>query len=375
MAGYLRELRGITPLEPTEADIRRMYQRAEEWDLCPVTRERMLEINHQTQRFYEQQYRNSWSQAYLTHRFGIDLAGHEDVRPGHAPAGWTNLVDHLRQDGVSDAEMLATGVATRARTGRLIDRFRDRVTFPILTGGTGGTGGTGAADGPEILGFVARRHPDATDTDTSGPKYLNTPTTPLFHKGAQLYGLPATTGTEPIPLEAVPVVVEGPMDAVAVTLASAGRYLGVAPLGTALTDEQASHLVRTGRHPVIATDADIPGQHAAERAFWLLTPHGLDPGYADLPPGHDPASLLTNKGPAALVAALESHGSLGHELLTRSLAHQPVPDALFLTQIVAALPSSTWHNGASRIAAQVGQPEAQIRVVLLGAVKAWDDDP
>ena len=71
--------------------------------------------------------------------------------------------------------MTAAGVATVASTGRLIDRFRDRVIFPIIHNG-------------EILGFVGRRHPDLTDTDRGGPKYLNTADTPLFHKGAQLFG-------------------------------------------------------------------------------------------------------------------------------------------------------------------------------------------
>ena len=96
-------------------------------------------------------------------------------RPGQAPAGWTGLVNHLRSRGVTGEEMTAAGVATVASTGRLIDRFRDRVMFPIIHNG-------------EILGFIGRRHPDLTDTDRGGPKYLNTADTPLFHKGAQLFG-------------------------------------------------------------------------------------------------------------------------------------------------------------------------------------------
>jgi DNA primase len=80
-----------------------------------------------------------------------------------------------RSRGVTSEEMTAAGVATVASTGRLIDRFRDRVMFPII-------------HNREILGFVGRRHPDLTDTDRGGPKYLNTADTPLFHKGAQLFG-------------------------------------------------------------------------------------------------------------------------------------------------------------------------------------------
>jgi DNA primase len=109
--------------------------------------------------------------------------------------------------------MIAAGVATVASTGRLIDKFRDRVVFPII-------------HNQEILGFVGRRHPDRTDTDRGGPKYLNTADTALFHKGAQLFG----AVEEHLTAGGVPVIVEGPMDTIAVTVASGGRYIGVAPL-------------------------------------------------------------------------------------------------------------------------------------------------
>jgi DNA primase len=89
--------------------------------------------------------------------------------------------------------MITTGVATMPSTGRLIDRFRDRVVFPIIHDG-------------EILGFIGRRHPRLSDIDRAGPKYLNTDETPVFHKGAQLYGdlqRQRSAG-------AIPVIVEGP---------------------------------------------------------------------------------------------------------------------------------------------------------------------
>jgi DNA primase len=111
----------------------------------------------------------------LADRFGQDLTDDVRFRPGQAPAGWTGLVSQLRSRGVTGEEMTAAGVATVASTGRLIDRFHDRVIFPIINNG-------------EVLGFVGRRHPDLTDTDRGGPKYLNTADTPLFHKGAQLFG-------------------------------------------------------------------------------------------------------------------------------------------------------------------------------------------
>src|SRR5215217_9281872 len=183
--------------------------------------------------------------------------------------------------------MIITGVATMASTGRLIDRFRNRVVFPIIHDG-------------EVLGFIGRRHPDLSDIDRAGPKYLNTGETALFHKGAQLYGVLQ----DQLSIGAIPVLVEGPMDAIAVTLASRGRYLGVAPLGTSLTAEQAAQLARSCAQPIVATDADLAGRIAAERDYWMLSCYRLDPLYAQLPDGTDPADLLALKGPTALTDAL-----------------------------------------------------------------------
>jgi len=348
-----------TPLEPPDAYLRRVYEWEQEAAASPVTRARMLEINEITQTFFESRFADSWGRDYVSGRFGIDLAGHEHFRPGQAPAGWTNLVNHLRHRGVSDAEMLATGVATTASTGRLIDRFRDRVMFPVVHNG-------------EVLGFVGRRRPELTDADKGGPKYLNTADTPLFHKGAQLYGVV----DELLDQGAVPVIVEGPMDAIAVTLASAGRYLGVAPLGTSLTHEQASQLTTIGRDPIVATDADLAGQVAAERDFWMLTPHGLDPGYARFPEGLDPADLLAHRGPAALTAALASGQTLGDQLLSERLDNlAPEQARVAAMRVLAARPSHAWAPGTNQVSARLQLSQLQSRRDLRDAVKAWDADP
>ena len=362
LAAYIRDLGG-TRLEPTDADLRLMYQRADEWHSAPVSRERMLNINDMTQAFFEARFTDSWGRDYLTGRFGLDLAGDERFRPGQAPAGWTNLVDHLRGRGVSDTEMVAAGLATQASTGRLIDRFRDRVMFPVIHQG-------------EVLGFVGRRRPDLTDADKGGPKYLNTADTPLFHKGAQLFGVVDELLAE----GAVPVIVEGPMDAVAVTLASAGLYLGVAPLGTSLTDEQAAQLAAVGRDPIVATDADLAGQVAAERDFWMLTPHGLDPGFARFPDGLDPADLLAQRGPAALTAAVASgqpaFRSLGDQLLTERLDNlAPEKTHLAAMRVISARPSRAWEPGVNQVRARLQLSQMQARRDLRDAIKSWDADP
>ncbi|HEY0949315.1 toprim domain-containing protein, partial [Nocardioides sp.] len=363
LAAYIRDLGG-TRLEPTDADIRLMYQRADEWHSSPVTRERMVEINELTQTFFESRFTDSWGRDYLTGRFGVDLAGDERFRPGQAPAGWTNLVDHLRGRSISDAEMLATGVATEASTGRLIDRFRDRVMFPVIHQG-------------EVLGFVGRRRPHLTDDDKAGPKYLNTADTPLFHKGAQLFGVVDELLAE----GAVPVIVEGPMDAVAVTIASAGLYVGVAPLGTSLTDEQAAQLAAVGRDPIVARDADLAGQVAAERDFWMLTPHGMDPGYVRFPDGLDPADLLAQRGPAALTAAVASgqpvFRSLGDQLLTERLDNLGAEQArVAAMRVISARPSRAWEPGVNQVRARLQLSQLQqAGRDLRDAVKTWDADP
>jgi DNA primase len=255
--------------------------------------------------------------------------------------------------------MIITGVAIMASTGRLIDRFRDRVILPIIHHG-------------QILGFVGRRHPDLTDADQAGPKYLNTTDTPLFHKGAQLFGVHENQ----LSVRAVPVIVEGPMDAIAVTLASQGRYIGVAPLGTSLTAEQAHQLARSGAQPVVATDADLAGRIAAERDYWMLSCYRLDPRYAPLPDGTDPADLLAVIGPTGLTEALTAAQPLAEQLIDERLNNLPPADALLeATRVVAARPSRHWDQDSTAISTRLDVPTVQVRHALHTFVNDWNTDP
>ena len=393
------------PLSPSRADENRAYEREVALAASPVDAARMLQVNSMAQGFFERHLPGSWGQRHLQERFGVDLTGHELFRPGQAPPGWTGLVHDLRRRGVTDEELLTTGLATTARTGRLIDRFRDRVMFPITAPGPGSDGES------QILGFVGRRHPELADqpqpdpttgsrettsTRWIGPKYLNTADTPLFHKGAQLYaGVPGPDGVgELLEAGAVPVIVEGPMDAIAITLASAGTHVGVAPLGTSLTDDQATQLAalhqRTGASPIVATDPDVAGQVAAERTFWMLTPHGLDPGYARLPSHSDPADLLARRGPAALAAALATAGPLADQLLDERLDHldrtglnlsakqtSETSQAIRseLARVVAARAPEQWLDDVTKIATCLDLPENHVRQDLLQATETWAKDP
>jgi DNA primase catalytic core len=357
VAAMLRDVAGLP--EQTDADLTRMFTRAMAWRECPISEERMVEVNQLSLAYFRRHLPSSWAQDYLVDRFGADITNDSRFQPGHAPAGWTNLVDHLRRRGVSNEEMLITGVATMASTGRLIDRFRDRVVFPIVHDG-------------QILGFVGRRHPDLSDADRTGPKYLNTRDSPLFHKGAQLFGALENQ----LSAGAIPVIVEGPMDAIAVTLVSHGRYIGVAPLGTSLTDEQAHQVARIGAQPILATDADLAGRIAAERDYWMLSCYRLDPLYARLPDGTDPADLLAFKGPTGLTDMLAGAQPLAEQLIDERLKNLPSADAMLeAARVVAARPSRHWDQGGTAISSRLGAPRVQVRHALRTLVNEWNTDP
>jgi hypothetical protein len=158
-------VRGVAgPPEQSDADVNRMFTRARAWQECPISRDRMIEINQLALSYFRSQFPSSWGHQYLADRFGQDLTDDVRFRPGQAPAGWTGLVNHLRSRGVTGEEMTAAGVAIVASSGRLIDRFRDRVVFPIIHNG-------------QILGFIGRRTlisptPSGSDRSTSTPPTL-----------------------------------------------------------------------------------------------------------------------------------------------------------------------------------------------------------
>nr|NLI50599.1 toprim domain-containing protein [Propionibacterium sp.] len=344
--------------EPTSYEIEKLLARADAWHDSNTTPQRLAQVNRLTADYYQACYRGSWAQPYLAERFGTDLADHPDLQPGYAPASWTNLVTHLHRHGITDDEMLAAGVAATASTGRLIDRFRDRAVFPITHDGV-------------VLGFVGRRHPDRTDDDHAGPKYLNTGDTLLFHKGDQLY----TTGR--LDPHVTPVIVEGPLDAIAVTIATEGRCVGVAPLGTSLTDDQAAQLRTAGhRTPIVATDADLAGRVAAERDYWILTPYGHHPRHAALPDGTDPADLLATGRADVLVKAVEQAKPLADALIDERFDHLPPAEAaLEALRVIAAQPANHWETGVQHLAERLPAPASVLRTALRDLVEAWNHDP
>jgi DNA primase catalytic core len=317
-----------------------------------VGRERILELNQQAADFFVGHYRDAWAAGYVAERLGSDLVGDDRFTVGYAPDGWTALTEHLRDHGASDAEIVTAGLGAYASTGRVIDRYRDRVMFPIHSG-------------EHIVGWVGRRSPTRDDDDKAGPKYLNTPETEVFTKGRELLGL--TEGAAALATGAIPVLVEGPIDAYAVTLAGGGQYVGVAALGTAFTDTHADLLLPylgDGRPGVIvATDPDRAGQAAADRAFWRLAARGDCPCHLSLPDGRDPAAIFQVDGRAALRHRLVNAGSLATTIIEARIAPyadrlDTVEGAVLATrraaQVVAALPPNAWAEHLTRTVACTG---------------------
>lgn len=165
------------------------------------------------------------------------------------------------------------------------------------------------------------------------------------------------------------------MDAIAVTLGSHGRYSGLAPLGTSLTTQQAA-LLAGQPHVVIATDADLAGHVAAERDYWQLTPHGINPLRAGLDEGTDPADLLHRHGTTALTHALDAATPMADTMIDERVANLPVPVAANeVARIIAALPADRWDDLTATTATRLQMPEPDLRRQLLAYVQAWNHDP
>ncbi|MDZ4843444.1 MAG: DNA primase [Hyphomicrobium aestuarii] len=222
---------------------------------------------------------------------------------GFAPNGRSVLKEHLAKQGFSVADMVASGMLIGGDDIPVpYDRFRNRVMFPIM----------------DMKGRVIAFGGRALDPNAPA-KYLNSPETPLFHKGNVLFN---AARARPIAHESQRiVVVEGYMDVVALSEAGFGDC--VAPLGTALTPEQIGLLWRFVAEPVLCFDGDKAGQKAAFRAIDTALPH-LKPGYslsfAFLPDGLDPDDLVRQRGPDAMAAILSEPRPLAEMLFERETA-------------------------------------------------------
>ena len=257
-------------------------------------------LQHATHYYRDELKRSEGAIAYLKKR---GLSGEIAARfgVGYAPGGWQNLaavVPDYQEKSLVQAGLVIEGGDEGNR--KRYDRFRDRIMFPILNQ-------KGA-----VIGFGGRV------LETGEPKYLNSPETPLFEKGRELYGL--FQARQAIRSAGKVIVVEGYMDVVA--LAQHGVEYAVATLGTATTPVHVQKLLRQTDNVVFCFDGDTAGRKAAWRALensLALVGDGKSIKFLFLPQGEDPDSYVRKEGKAAFEALLESAMPMS-EFLLRELA-------------------------------------------------------
>ncbi|HAU5563280.1 DNA primase [Pantoea sp. JGM49] len=238
--------------------------------------------------FYQQSLRNpqaTSAQNYLATR-GLSQQVIDHFAIGYAPAGWDNVLKRFGQQKEDRESLMEAGMLVSNDSGRTYDRFRDRVMFPIRD------------KRGRVIGFGGR----VLGNDT--PKYLNSPETPIFHKGRQLYGLYEAQKNHPQPARLL--VVEGYMDVVA--LAQFGIDYAVASLGTSTTAEHIQLLFRSTDTVICCYDGDRAGREAAWRALETALPYmndGRQLRFMFLPDGEDPDTLVRKEGKEAFEARME----------------------------------------------------------------------
>lgn len=230
--------------------------------------------------FFEAQLQRSRAALDYLQRRGIGEATRQRFRLGFAPAG-NMLRAEARRRGVAEDVMIGAGLLARRDTGTG-DYFFNRLMFPIFS-----LSGRVIAFGGRVL-------------DDSEPKYLNSPETPVYRKGAMLYGLYQARAYL---REGLPILVEGNFDLL--SLVENGINNVVAPLGTALTPDQAALLRRYNSRVLLLFDGDSAGRAACRRSIDPLLRADIEPLVVQLPDGEDPDSFVRRRGRPALTALLE----------------------------------------------------------------------
>ncbi len=248
-------------------------------------RSQMVEVMEAAVRFFRLQLRTAagaGARDYLAGR-GLEEAALARWEIGFAPEGWQNLWEHLRGMGVEEALILEAGLAKASQKGKQpYDTFRNRIMFPIRD-----------ARGRAIA-FGGRAMDPADNA-----KYLNSPETLLFDKGRTLFNHGPARGAAG--KGQALIVAEGYMDVIA--LSEAGFEAAVAPLGTAVTEEQLRLMWRIAPEPVVALDGDTAGLRAAMRLIDLALPlleAGQSLRFALMPAGADPDDVLRQQGRGAM---------------------------------------------------------------------------
>jgi len=250
----------------------------------------LQQVMDEAVKFYRLQLKTgtgSAARSYLSEKRRLTEAAWDRWDIGWSPENAQAVVEHLRTKGVSDELMVASGVVAKSDSGRLYDRFHARIIFPIR----------------DARGRVISLGGRSLDPNARA-KYLNGPETELFDKGRNLFN--HSPAREAAGKGKTLIVAEGYMDVIA--LSEAGFTAAVAPLGTAVTEDQLRMIWRIANEPIMALDGDKAGLQAAQRVIDLALPI-LEAGkalrIAILPGGMDPDDLIKAQGAPAMQAVLD----------------------------------------------------------------------
>ncbi|MFD7414189.1 DNA primase [Kitasatospora purpeofusca] len=332
-------------------------------------RTRLVEAHKVASAWYQEQLASP--EAEIGRRFlaerGFDEESARTFGVGYAPVGWEHLVRYLRGKGFTDKEILLGGLASQGQRGGLIDRFRGRLVWPIrdIAG--------------EVIGFGARRLRE----DDNGPKYLNTPETPIYKKSHVLYGL--DLAKKEIAKSGRAVVVEGYTDVMACHLA--GVTSAVATCGTAFAEDHIKIIRRllmdTSQYrgeTVFTFDGDAAGQKAALRAFEDDQKFAAKTSIAVSPGGMDPCELRLAKGDEAVRELIDNPVPLFEFALGSAVAKHRVdtPEGRSAAleeaaPIVARIKDrSIQHEYAVRLAGMLGILDEPFVVRRVAQLARWD---
>lgn len=236
-------------------------------------RNRLYEINREAGLHFLKNYEASQkTQLYLKNRMLSD----KTIRSygiGYSTDSWTDLYDHLTKMGYREDELLELNLISKSKNGNYIDRFRDRVMFPIINRNN------------RIIGFGARAFGDEK------PKYLNSRETPIFHKGSNVFNINIISREST--RERI-ILVEGYMDVI--SLYNSGINYSVASLGTSLTIDQANIIKKMAKDIYICYDSDSAGINATSRAIDIFLQASVKPKIIELEGGLDPDDFIKKYG-------------------------------------------------------------------------------
>jgi DNA primase len=283
-------------------------------------REALIKVHEAAAGYFAAQYREATgarARKTIADR-GLTSQTADTLRVGFAPPQRDALKKHLTDQGYSLPLLVRSGLVIELDDGETIDRFRNRLMFPI------------ARESGSVIGFGGR----AMAPDQQ-PKYLNSPETAIYSKGRTLYGLHLTKGD--IRRLGYAVIVEGYFDFAQTW--QAGTLPVVASSGTALTSSQAHLLRRFASRVILSFDPDEAGRGAAGRSSELLVASGFQVNVALLPAGGDPDTFIRKEGAAAYTAQLKSSQPYLHYLLDRAAAGHDLSTEAgrrgFLTEMLA----------------------------------------